>query len=379
MKRILSLIFLIIIITGLLPTLKCSAFVVSGDFEYIVFNEGYFWEGTYIVSYIGTAEDIVIPNIIDGHEVTAIGHPGYASYSIFKNNKTIKSVTISDGITRIWNGALSDCDNLTTINMPNSITHIGVAAFQNCPKLKSITIPSGVEELGKSHYPENNPNYSYKNLFTGCTNLTSIIVDKDNVNYASDEQGILYSKNKTTLLICPAGKTGFVKIPDSVTEIFDEAFIDCVGLSEITLPQNIKTIGKAAFKNCSHLTSFTIPNGAESIGFGAFIECTNLSNIAIPGSVKTISGAAFENLSNLKTVTMEYGVENIEYQAFKGCTNLESINLPDSITSIGNYAFEDCVSLTELIIPDSVTSIAPMCVFENCTNLTNVKMSDNVK
>lgn len=380
MKQSLAITIIIAIIAGIFPALGVSAAsVVSGDFEYVVFEDSSLWGCTHIVAYHGTAENVIIPSKIDGYTVTGIGHPNYSNKSIFEKNEIIKSVTVSDGITHIWNGALGDCKTLISINLPDSITHIGVAAFQNCPELKSIIIPRSVAELGKTHFPENDSYYSYNNnLFAGCTNLTEIIVDEDNANYSSDDQGILYNKDKTKLIVCPIGKSGTVKIPDGITEISDEAFRDCMNLLEVTLPDGVQSIGRSAFEKCTNLTEMTIPDGVESIGIDAFRGCAGLAKITIPGSVKVIDSSAFENLENLKSVTMEYGVEDIGHEAFEGCTNLMSINIPDSVKSIGNYAFKDCVSLTELIIPDSVTSIAPMCVFENCTSLSRVRMSDNI-
>jgi hypothetical protein len=52
--------------------------------------------------------------------------------------------------------------------------------------------------------------------------LTSINVDAGNSNYIS-EDGVLFNKDKTMLIVCPRGKTGSYTIPNSITSI-DEGF-----------------------------------------------------------------------------------------------------------------------------------------------------------
>ena len=72
------------------------------------------------------------------------------------------------------------------------------------------TIPAGVTSIGEG-------------VFSSCTGLTSIKVDAGNTSYSSQD-GVLYNHDKTVLIQCPAGKTGFFAIPGSVTSIGTEAF-----------------------------------------------------------------------------------------------------------------------------------------------------------
>jgi hypothetical protein len=153
--------------------------------------------------------------------------------------------------------------------IPTSVTSVDSNAFDSCANLISIIIPDGVARI-------------HPDMFDGCTNLTSITVDTDNANYSSID-GVLFNKNKTTLIQFPRGKGGSYTIPTSVT-----------------------SIGESAFAGCTNLTSITIPSSVTSIGNHAFYGCTNLTSIAIPSSVTSIGRSAFED-SSLTTVTIADG------------------------------------------------------------------------
>ena len=71
------------------------------------------------------------------------------------------SITISDSVTEIGDGAFSGCTSLTSVTIPNSVKKIGDYAFQSCDSLTSVTIGNGVTKIG------------YR-AFMGCTSLTSV-------------------------------------------------------------------------------------------------------------------------------------------------------------------------------------------------------------
>ena len=70
-----------------------------------------------------------------------------------------------------------------------------------------------------------------------------------------------------------------VTIGNSVTSIGDGAFFGCTGLTSVTIPNSVTSIGERAFGYCHGLTSITIPNSVTSIGTGAFYECTGLTSV----------------------------------------------------------------------------------------------------
>ena len=248
--------------------------------------------GDYAFNGCSSLTSVTIPN-----SVTEIGG------SAFVGCASLKSITIPNSVTSIGDMAFYKCSSLTSITIPDSVTSIGSSAFSDCSKLRSITIPNSVTSIGAW-------------AFNGCTGLTAINVAMENQNYVSPD-GVLYNKDKTTIICYPAGKKGNnYKIPDGVTEIGSIAFSRCSSLTSVTIPNSVTSIGSGAFNGCTSLTRVTIPKSVTKIGWNAFSDCTSLTSITIPNSVISI-----------------------DWYAFRGCTSLKSITIPNSVTSIGKNAF----------------------------------------
>ncbi len=199
---------------------------------------------------------VTIPN-----NVTSIGG------NAFSNCSGLTSVTIPNSVTTIEGYTFSGCTGLTSVTIPSSVTTIGNSAFYNCSKLTSVEIPSSVASIGNG-------------AFSNCKTLTSIDVAEGNANYTSID-GVLYGKDRKTLIGCPGGKTS-ITIPNSVTSIGWSAFSGCIALTSIEIPNSVTSIGGNAFSSCTGLTSITIPNSVTSIGDGAFYNCEELTSIIVP-------------------------------------------------------------------------------------------------
>ncbi len=332
----------------------CAGAETYQDFEYSALDDG----RVKITGYNGGAETVVIPDTIDGKSVTSIGRRA------FEGCTNLKSITIPNSVTEMGRRAFSGCSSLIGIAIPDSVTEIGKYAFDGCKSLTSITIPDGVTSIGDG-------------AFYNCSSLTEIKVASENSNYVS-VNGVLYNKDKTTIICYPAGKKGNnYKIPDGVTKVGSSAFIGCSSLTSITIPNSVTEIGYSVFEGCTNLKSITIPNGVTSIGDSAFEDCTSLKSITIPNSVTSIGDSAFEDCTSLTSITIPNGVTSIGDSAFEGCTSLTSITIPNSVTSIGFGAFIGCSSLTSITIPDSVTCIGDSA-FNGCTSLTSITIPDSV-
>ena len=168
-----------------------------------------------------------------------------------------------------------------------------------------------------------------------------------------------------------------VVIKNGVTNIGDDAFFGCSGLTSVTIPNSVKSIRYSAFSGCSGLTSVTIPNSVTYIGVDAFFGCSGLTSVTIPNSVKSIGYSAFSGCSGLTSVTIGNSVTSIEAAAFSGCIGLSSITIPNSVTSIGNNTFNYCSGLTYVTIPNSVTSIGASA-FYGCKGLTSITIPNSV-
>ena len=262
----------------------------------------------------------------------------------FSNCDSLTDITIPNTVTDIGTFAFSDCKSLSDITIPDSVKSIGYSAFCNCTSITTITIPSSVTSIG---------NYA----FSGCADLTEIKVAAKNTNYVS-VNGVLYNKNKTTLICYPQGKKGNnYNIIDSVTSIEGNAFNGCANLTDIAIPDSVKSIGPGAFDSCSSLTNITIPSGIKSISEYTFNDCASLTNMTIPHGVTSIGYNAFSGCTNLASITIPKTVTSIGWYAFSKCSGLSSVTIPDSVLSIDERAFYECPRLTSITIPGSVTYI----------------------
>ena len=143
-----------------------------------------------------------------------------------------------------------------------------------------------------------------------------------------------------------AGNIVGIELPNTITDISDNAFKNCISITSFEIPENVRSIGKAAFANCIGLTSITIPDNVKSIDNNAFDYCINLENVEISESVTKIG----------------------DY-AFKSCKSFTRIEIPNGVTSVGEGAFEDCNNLEAVVIPKSVAAMGAN-VFVNCTKVT---------
>ena len=230
----------------------------------------------------------------------------------FEYCRSLTSVIIPDSVTSIGNYAFDGCTSLAGVTVGNGVTSIGAFAFYDCTSLENITIPSSVTSIGDL-------------TFSGCASLLSIEVSNGSRNYSSTD-GVLFNKDKSELIIYPAGKTdGEYEIPNSVTSVDRYAFDGCTSLTSIIIPNSVTSISLCAFRYCTSLTNVTIGNSVTSIEAMAFDYCKSLTSVTIPNSVTSIGGYAFEY-----------------------CRSLTSVTIPNSVTSIGDYAFSGCTSLKDV-------------------------------
>ncbi len=182
--------------------------------------------------------------------------PAHVNYA----NKSLTVVEIAD---RLFYCKSETESELTGITIPNTITSISNNMFRNCTKLERVTIEDGENVLDLGF---NEGYYSgdyYRGLFRDSP-ITSLYLGR-NLSYK------LSSTSPSPFYMIRTLKE--VTIGNSVTEIGDEAFSSCSGLTSVTIGNSVTKIGRNAFQNCSGLTSVTIPNSVIEIGDCAFRYC----------------------------------------------------------------------------------------------------------
>lgn len=335
--------------------------------------------------------DFEIPSEIDGYPVIEIGS------NAFRSCDFLTSVTIPKGVISIGESAFQYCSSLENVNIPDGVTIIGDYAFIDCYSLERIIIPEGTTYIGS-------------NCFRGCSALESVSIPKSAtvVKHPFENCPLLISAgpknggNKYNIEfswteqipndVFSGSSLQKIELPNSLKNIGDGAFSNCVELQSITIPEGVTSIGNYAFSTCIALQSITIPEGVTSIGESAFRECAALKSVIIPESVITIGipgGAGAGVFSDCPLLTsagpiddeVEYNIrfswkEQIPDNAFD-CSDLHKIKLPDTIKDIGMCAFSSCSELENITIPESVTSIGD-CAFQSCSSLESVNIPNGV-
>lgn len=188
--------------------------------------------------------------------------------------------------------------NVETLIVGEGVTNLPVPGS----KLRSVTLPASFSFKGNND----------ASVFTDCANLEEIVVHPDNPDYAVQD-GILFNKNLTQAICCPRKlNIGEYTIPDRVTAV-NGAFCGCAGLTGLvvsdshpsfssqngvlfskdkatllcypagkpgnnyTVPESVTSIARYAFSALENLTSITFPEGIADIGSNAFLGNTDLT------------------------------------------------------------------------------------------------------
>jgi hypothetical protein len=203
---------------------------VSGDFEV---------NGTVLVKYRGSEENVVIPDYLG---LTEIG------LNAFRGTK-VKSVTIPPGVTSIGGSAFSDCGDLTGISIPEGVSFIDHNAFQHCYRLEELTLPASLTTLGSGYIP----------AIYNCSALRAVHVREGNRHFTS-MKGVLFTGDMKTLIKYPARMPDTeYAIPGTVTTIEDHAFDDSRNLRVLLIPPSVTCInGTNTFSNSYSFRVFRV-------------------------------------------------------------------------------------------------------------------------
>lgn len=221
------------------------------------------------------------------------------------------------------------------VEIPQGVKAIGRCAFYGCKNLKGVTIPEGVTAIGRG-------------AFAQCTNLEEIKVAEGNTKFSSID-GVLYTKDQTTMLACPQAKA-MVEIPAMVEAFKKGVFDECTKLEEISVAAESNAFSsiKGAIYTKDQTTLVLVlptqkvvdlPATCTTLAKGAFRGCTNL--IAINADAKSQAFASVDGVLCNKDITkfilcpkgkaklvIPATIKRVDRTAFEGCTNLKSVVLP---------------------------------------------------
>lgn len=233
-------------------------------------------DGTTLVKYNGTAEDVSLSNQVKRIEAEA-----------FAGNDSVRSVTLSDGVEVIGARAFSECSNLESINVPDSVEVIENAAFSGCASLKDVTIGTGLKSLGNG-------------AFAGNYSLASVAIDEGNENFVCEDGAIYNKKGGDVLYQVLAGRPADTyEMPVLVEQVKPYAFWGDYNLQNVSISSNVAEIPGYAFSNCKNLKTVDVPYSVKSIDMKAFEDCVRMRDITIPSSVNSIHSTAFDGCTKL--------------------------------------------------------------------------------
>ncbi len=252
--------------------------------------------------YIGEySNDITKVDIQNG--ITHIG-----SFAFFECN--MKNVVLPDSVKTIGKFAFYECEKLESISIPNQVSSIGNGAFNHCHNLKKITLPAKITKIAGNLFE-----YCY------ALSSINIPDGVKSIGYAafrfSGLKSVAFPKSVTTIDDAAFLKTDItdIVIPASVKTIGSDVFTSCIKLNSITVESNNKNYSSQdgvlfnkdkttliQYPTAGKRTSYKVPNGVKIIGYWSFGLCKNIENITIPSSVKSVELSAFIDCTNIENV-----------------------------------------------------------------------------
>ena len=278
----------------------------------------------------------------------------------FNAIERLSHVGLNEGLVSIGSSAFRTT-GITEIVIPDSVTTVGSSAFSECSALTSAHIGRGVEAGQLS------------DAFTSSRQLSGFTVAPDNASYEAVD-GVLYSKDHTSLVVYPAGKGSGTTytVLDETTRIESGAF-NSAPLKGVVLPSSLRSIGDWAFSG-SYLESLVLPKAFETFGECAFSGMPSLARVDL-GGTKTIGEQAFLASHALQEVDFRADLgrlTTISAYAFAE-TGLVSAVLPDSVTSLGDGAFTRSTDLKEVHLGSGLTELGAR-VFTGTTALASLSV-----
>lgn len=377
--------------------------------------------------YVGTEENLVIPEELEGYKVTEVFLWPTAEDEPDAENTTVKTITLPSGVTNFYVydfKALTDIyveeGNETYQSLDGVLYNKDGTELCAYPygKQGKVEVKEGVKTISYGALSDNVTEIylpaSYEDVsrvpIRRCENLEKVSVAEENPLLKTVDD-VLYNKEGTTLIQYPRKKKGSVNIPEGVTKIPYGAFYDCSLVEKVIMPDTVTEIEEYAFYSCESLTEVKLSANLEKLYEYTFAECASLKELTIPCKMTYITPVTFwksgiENLiieegnSSLTfsdgilyrekgkllvcclpavsgEVVVPEGVVTVAYSAFDSCSKVTKVTLPDSVEEIDSMAFQNCVSLEEIQLSRNLRVISGE-VFKECFNLKEIRIPESV-
>lgn len=263
---------------------------------------------------------------------------------------------------------LYKCNNITSVKLPETITYLGSQIFGGA-KLETINIPKNVVTIEE-------------NAWTSVGSVPKCIVDPQNANFSSDNDGALYSKNMSTLYSIPskvALVNGVYTVNDKVTKIIKTGFRLVSGLTKIVFPKNLQeiSVGYPTITPTNTITEFAIAEGGstpfkviEGVLFKdkelmIYPQAKAIEDYKVPNDITSISSYAFYRPAKLKSIDLNE-VTKLTLSSIYEAPQLTSITLPKNIKKYDKATgegmvegcFESCMKVAEYKVPTENTDFA---------------------
>lgn len=171
-------------------------------------------------------------------------------------------------------------------------------------------------------------------------------IQAENIEIPEDNQffysvdGVVFSKDKKTLVSYPKDKKGKYEIPEGTKTIWRNAFKES-NIPAVKIADSITHIQSYAFNSCSNLESIEFGAGISDFGFfgscGIFASCKSLKEIELPLAAENLAPYMFDG-SPIEAITFHEGLKQIKSYDFTDCL-ITDITFPTSLESIGSYNF----------------------------------------
>lgn len=170
------------------------------------------------------------------------------------------------------------------------------------------------------------PDVSYidEQAFFGCFALKAVIVDKNNKWY-TDIDGVLFTKDKTEMVVYPAHHAEYLEETGKVEKGF---YTEKENPETYEVPEGVKKISSMCFYKVYGIQKITFPSTLEEIGDMAFFKCDKLELVSLPESIKQLGNDSFSYCTNMRfAVYIPGSMEEIGHHCFYKCDNIEKFYL----------------------------------------------------